>query len=343
MTPVNDRAPRLAQGWSPVVAVPARNEEERLPALLNALARQTWIERKRRPLRVVLALNNCSDGSASVARVFEMAEPRLSLTIEEVVFAAPLAHVGSARRLAMEIALRRLDNQERGVILTTDADAAPHPDWVEANLAALDADADAVGGRIIGNPDEEAQLGEAVQGRARRHLRYAELCDRLASEIDPLAHDPWPRHRDHTGASLAIRADVYQQVGGLPAVAFREDLALVSRLRAAGFRLVHPLSVRVDVSARLVGRAPGGMADCLRSWIADEAAGRPHLVESPDAVLERLHQRRTLRLAGGEEAAVAIERWAQDDPDAPGTVPVEAAIEALKRRIAELEGARDAA
>ena len=343
MIPVNDRAPGPAQNWSPIVAVPAKNEAERLPALLNALARQTWIERHERPLRVVLALNNCSDGSASVARAFEGTESRLSLTIEEVVFAAPVAHVGSGRRLAMETALQRLDSQDRGVILTTDADAAPHPDWVEANLAALDAGADAVGGRIIGHPGEEAQLGEAVLGRARRHMHYAELCDRLASEIDPLAYDPWPRHRDHTGASLAIRADAYQKVGGLPAVAFREDLALVSRVRAAGFRLVHPVSVRVDVSARLVGRAPGGMADCLRSWIADEAAGRPHLVESPDAVLERLHKRRTLRLAGGEEAAVAIERWAQDDPDAPATVPVEVAIQALERQIAELEGARDAA
>ena len=97
---------------------------------------------------------------------------------------------------------------------------------------------------------------------------YGELRDELAALIDPMDHDPWPRHHDHTGGSLAVRSSVYRTVGGMDAVPFREDLAFVSKVMAAGYRLSHPLNVIVTVSARTQGRAKGGMADCLRTSIA---------------------------------------------------------------------------
>ena len=55
-----------------VVAIPVRDEEERLPACLRALAQQR--DRLGRPIpprlvRVVVFANNCTDQSASVARV----------------------------------------------------------------------------------------------------------------------------------------------------------------------------------------------------------------------------------------------------------------------------------
>ena len=52
-----------------------------------------------------------------------------------------------------------------GVILTTDADAAPANSWVEANLQAVAAGADMVGGRIVGDPVEEARLGSGFLHR----------------------------------------------------------------------------------------------------------------------------------------------------------------------------------
>ena len=110
-----------------------------------------------------------------------------------------------------------------GVILTTDADASPADSWVEANLRALAVGVDIVGGYIVGDPDEEARLGPGFLHRARLHARYGELRDELAALIDPLDHDPWPRHHDHTGGSLAVRSSVYRAVGGMDAVPFRED------------------------------------------------------------------------------------------------------------------------
>lgn len=328
--------------WLPTVAVPARDEEARLPALLVALAGQTWLARNQGPLPVTVALNNCTDRSAAVVMEAQARHPRLRINLFEATLPTGAAHVGTARRRAMDEAWESLDHHPNAVILTTDADATPEPEWVEANLRAVAAGADAVGGLIIGDPEEEAQLGVGVLLRAGRQGRYAGLADQLAALIDPLVHDPWPRHRDHTGASLAVRAQAYAAVGGLPALPFREDLALVRRLRKASFLLVHPLDVRVGVSARLDGRAPGGMADCLRGWMRDAAEGRPHLVEAPADIVARLHSRRALRLTEGVAAGAAIERFAADDPDAAGVMPVDEAILALEALIAGLEVRADA-
>lgn len=347
----------------PVVAVPARNEEALLPRLVAALSRQTVIPFLRDPLRVVLVLNNIDDGSREMACVAARQAANLQVTIVNVAFPPERAHVGSARRLALDIAAWQ---SPCGVLMTTDADAVPDDDWVEQNLRAIEAGAHLVGGRIIGDPDEERRLGRGFLRRARTHARYQALCDELASMLDPIGHDPWPRHHDHIGASIAVRADVYRALGGMEPLPFREDLAFVSKARAAGFRLRHAPAVAVTVSARTNGRARGGMADCLRNWIREETEGVALLVECPASVEDRLRLRRKIRdLDGMEPRAVCrelrrlgfltgggagssqtcelIERFAADDPDAHGTVPAALAIATLERRIAGLRGMADAA
>lgn len=282
----------------PVVATPARNEAQRLPTLLQALAAQSWCAGGDR-LPVVLVLNNCTDGSARVVADLCPQLPELALHVIEVELTGGDAHVGTARKMAMDRALEVFPDASVA-LLTTDADATPEPNWVEANLNALERGADLVGGRIIGDPDEEARFGPGFRRRVDLHLRYAELADRLADLLDPLPHDPMPRHSDHTGASLAVSGEVYRAVGGLPPLPFREDVAFVRRVRAAGYRLRHCPKVRVGVSARLRGRAPGGMADCLKSWIRAEAHGEPHRVEPVALLAARLSLRRGLR--AGQDA-----------------------------------------
>jgi hypothetical protein len=273
----------------PIVCVPARNEAERVPGLLRSLDQQTWLRANTATLRTVLVLNNCDDESALVVRRIARELPRISLHVSEVEFAPKHAHVGSARGLAMDVGLAFAPINS--LLLTTDADAIPHPDWVDANLRAIGGGADIVGGYIVGDKDEEALLGPGFVRRAARHLYYAELVDRLTSLVNPVPHDPWPRHSDHTGASLAVRGEVYAAVGGVPALPFQEDLAFVERVCRAGYLLRHPLDVRVTVSARLDGRAAGGMSDCLKRWLAAEEGGLPHLVEDPRAIIVRLHDR----------------------------------------------------
>jgi Glycosyl transferase family 2 len=274
---------------NPVIAVPVRNEAERLPTLLKALAKQSWIAIARRPLRVVLVLNNCTDQSSAVAAAFADATSDLWIDIIEIHFPARDAHVGSARRLAMDRAVAV--GGANALLLTTDADASPCRTWVEANLRAVGAGADLVGGHIVGDPEEELLLGPAFNRRASRQMLYNRLVDHLAALIDPVAHDPWPRHSDHTDASLAVKADVYEALGGIPPFPCREDVAFVQNARRAGFRLRHALDVRVQVSARLDGRAKGGMADCIQGWLRAEQQGLPHFVEDPAYVLHRLEQK----------------------------------------------------
>jgi hypothetical protein len=334
--------------------VPARDEEARLPRLLAALARQTVHRRLGAPLDVVIVVNNTTDGSVAVAEAVAAVHPQLRLAVAEVAYPQEWAQVGTARRHAMELAAEAAPN---GTILTTDADAVPAKDWIARTLDALHAGADLVGGRIVGDPDEEARLGRGFARRAGLHARYAALRDELGAMIDPLEHDPWPRHQDHTGASLAVRTDVYRRLGGIVPLPFREDLGFVSKARASGHRLVHPLDVVVTVSARTEGRAPGGMAECVRSWVREEAAMAPVLVECPSRVEDRLRLRRALRdRAHDERAAHAlllargfrlpeksirpvlslIECFAADDPDAPSTTPARVAIARIERRISHM-------
>ncbi len=349
----------------PIVAIPARNEESLLPSLLAALSRQTVLAALPEPLDIIVVLNNTDDASGMVARQAVRGLSRLRLTVLDVHFPPVQAHVGFARKLAMDLASDKIGDRP-GTILTTDADAVPADTWIEANLRSIRSGADLVGGRIVGDRREEEMLGPEFLARAQLYATYGDLCDQLASLIDPLEHDPWPRHHDHTGASLAVRNDVYRRVGGLDPLPFREDLGFVAKVQAAGFRLCHPSDVTVTVSARTTGRAKGGMADCLISWIRDERDGVPARVECPHAVARRLNLRRRLRLLDGsppdriartlaelglqpdsagqvQTIPQLIARHAAGDPDARGTAPAPTAIAVLEQMIAERWDMADAA
>jgi hypothetical protein len=318
----------------PIVAVPVRDEAERLPALINALACQTWILRTRQILPVVLVLNNCRDDTTGVLKASAAQQPLLAIAVVDIDFPPDSAHVGSARRLAMEEALRRVG--PNSILLTTDADAVPAPNWIDANLAAIENGADLVGGYIMGDHHEEALLGPGFLRRSTRHLHYAWLVDQLSALVDPMPHDPWPRHSDHTGASLAVRGEVYQAVGGLPPLPFGEDVAFVNAVCRAGYRLRHPLDVQVVVSARLQGRATGGMADCLKGWVDAAAQGLPHLVEDPLRVAARLRRRRVMRSSdGGVPMVNSVDDISDDGASIKKEIDIELAIRRVKQMIAD--------
>lgn len=327
----------------PAIAIPARNEEKRLPALLAGLAAQSWLLDNDRRLDVFIVLNNCTDGSREAVLAAAGCYHRLSIHLLDVVFDVPHAHVGSARRLAMQAAVEHFPSPQGSAILTTDADAVPAPDWVAANLRHLAGGIDLVGGLVVGNAEEEQRLGPDFGKRALLNKRYGQAVDHLASLLDPLAHDPWPRHHDHTGASIAVRADVYRAVGGLPALPFREDLAFVERVQAAGFLVRHPLDVVVGVSARLAGRATGGMADCLKTWMRAAAKGEPLLVEDPRLMLERWQGQRVERdtyaaaTVGNSTSHSSSAAAAFEDEIIVKTMPAELATRLLTAMIEQAE------
>jgi hypothetical protein len=71
---------------------------------------------------------------------------------------------------------------------------------------------------------------------------------------------------------MGFCAEAYWRVGGFAALASGEDVDLVRRFEAAGYRIDRDDKLSVVTSARQVGRAPRGFAKHLRS-IAPRARG----------------------------------------------------------------------
>lgn len=298
------------------VCVPARDEEERLPRLLDALARQDIDG----AICVAICLNNVSDGSvAAVAAATSRHAGRLSIDLDVRDFSPELAHAGSGRAAAMALGLNRLGEAD-GVLITTDADARPPPGWITANLQAIAAGADIVGGRLI--LDDEEPIPSAIAAGRASWERYWSEVRRIEDELDPLPWDRPPRHGDHTGGSLALTSDVYRRSGGVPLVATGEDRLLVEAALMAGGRLVHPVSVWTRVSARIEGRAAGGMSTALAA-LADFARNeRPLMAPSLRRWRERAEWRRKFREDGGSHPALV--RAESRLPPMPSDMPLAA-------------------
>ncbi len=240
-----------------VVAIPARDERDRIADCLRALALQDG----QHGHAILLLLNNTTDGTAEVVRALM---PRLPCPVHLVEhhFAPARANAGEARRLAMSLAAHM--TEENGVVLTSDADGRVAPDWMEANRAALDAGADAVCGRAVIDPEEALLIPAHLHAEEERVCDYAALLDEIHGLLDPDPADPWPRHTEHSGASIAVRKSAYLRTGGIPAIPSGEDRAFLDLLRCIDARIRHAPEVSVTVSGRIHGRAAGGMADTIR-------------------------------------------------------------------------------
>lgn len=281
------------------VCVPARDEGERLPRLVDALAAQDWPG----VLPVVVALNNTTDGSRDIlAALARRHSGRLELHVDEVVFPAEEAHAGSARRRAMDAGVAIVGRDDGAVLLTTDADARPPSHWVTANLAAIDRGADLVGGALV--LDENEPIPETMRARWTALSAYWREVRRIEDEIDPVSWDPPIRHGDHTGGSLAVAVAAYRAAGGIPAIPVGEDAAFVIAARRTGFRLAHPNDVWTRVSPRMEARAAGGMAATMAALARSDQTGMA--VPSLHQWADRARWRRSVRIApGGGDARVA--------------------------------------
>jgi glycosyltransferase involved in cell wall biosynthesis len=280
-----------------VVAIPVRDEEERLGACLTALARQTVPADE-----ILVLLNNCRDGSLDVAHTF--AARMGNLTIMECNLEGHAACAGEARRqVLIEAAARAGD----GVVLTTDADAVVPPDWLLRNISEIAAGAEAVCGRAVIDPVEAAALPQRLHEAQALEQACRAALDRMEAAIDPDEADPWPRHQENSGASIAVTTAALARAGGPPAVGLSEDRALIAALGRVDARIRHAPGLAVTVSGRLDGRAAGGMADTIcRRLAATEAWADDALEPAIDAYRRALARARLRRLWAGERGAQAL-------------------------------------
>jgi glycosyl transferase family 2 len=259
-----ERLPLLS--CSAIIAIPARNEAERIARCLAALAVQR--DRLGAPIPpgrfgVLLLVNNATDCTAEVARRL-MPDLPYPLEVLEVSLVGN-ATAGGARRRAMQEAAEQFgENSANGVLLTTDADSLVAPTWFSDNLFQLNAGADCVAGYIDAEPAEIVSHGALFLARGRLEDTYLRLVAEIYARCDPRPHDPWPNHRVSSGASLAVKLAAYVAVGGMPDKALGEDAAFTTLLDEKGFKVRHPLDVSVLTSCRLDGRATGGAADTMR-------------------------------------------------------------------------------
>lgn len=293
-----------------VVIVPAKDEELALPATLEALYHQTdprgysidkqWYE-------VIVLANNCSDATAEVALNFAQAHPDSRLHVVACHLPPPYAHIGYVRRILMDEAFRRLMilGRLRGIIASTDGDSTVNPTWVYHTLKAFREGADVVGGRIRTNP----------QAIGRRYylqdVMYRYLQAQLESIIDPQTADPWPRHFQNFGPSLAVTCELYERAGRLPVLRALEDLRFYEALQRCDARIRHCPRVEVLTSARTQGRVDFGFSVQLQQWEQMLQQGAPFTVPPADYWAFRFTLQQHVRQAWQRRSFMGLQPVAQ--------------------------------
>lgn len=231
------------------VVVPARDEAETIEACLKALSAQRGVSHER--YEILLVVDSCTDDTEARARRIARKHPALRLHL----LRGPGLGSGHARRTGMDAARDRLLRLGKpgALIASTDADSAVARDWVISQLRAAGQGSQAIGGRI--DLQDDGSLSSALLGwhaeRGARRMRQLLADPRSTGTTE---------HWQFSGASMALTAAVYSEVGGIEARESLEDERLEAALLDRGIGIDRLLSVRVTTSARLAGRASQGLA-----------------------------------------------------------------------------------
>lgn len=218
-----------------VVVIPAHDEQQLVGACLDAVS--VAVERAESDAaircRVVMVLDDCTDDTAEIVAGYRFVQ----------VLEVERRNVGAAREHGVRWALGRSSDVAGLWIANTDADSAVPSHWITHQVELARAGADVIVGSV-------RPFGE---------------------ELSPAQYAAWLRRetadpaRIHVhGANLGVRADAYLATGGFDPHPEHEDVMLVERMIAAGFSVTATDGCRVDTSARLHGRTPGGFAAHLR-------------------------------------------------------------------------------
>jgi glycosyltransferase involved in cell wall biosynthesis len=245
-----------------VVVVPARDEETRIGACLEALLAQVEVDRD--AYEVIVVLDRCEDGTEDAVEAVRSRFPAPVVHIVE----GPGRGAGAARAAGMDVGCARLESIGRldGLLASSDADSRVAPDWIARQLEAIAAGAEAIGGEVLLDPAEAAALPDGVLAR-----READL---LIRTREAAARGP-AEHAHFSGASLGVTPRAYRRAGGMAWMAALEDQELEDRLAAAGVAIHRLRPVSVVTAARTEGRAERGLARDLElaRWLEERRYG----------------------------------------------------------------------
>ncbi|HET9972886.1 MAG TPA: glycosyltransferase, partial [Streptosporangiaceae bacterium] len=227
------------------VVVPARNEEELLPACLAALRQAAGAAGV--PVRLLVVADACTDATAAVAAAAGAEVIRIQAR-----------NVGVARAAGMSRLLRRREGTDPAAtepattrlaetwLATTDADTVVPPGWLCRQLGYAGQGWDVVLG-IVTVTD---WAGHPPHAPAAFEARYE-----FGAGPHPHVH----------GANLGIRASAYLAAGGFRPLRTAEDHALLAAATEAGCQVLQAADITVETSARRQARAPRGFSHALRA------------------------------------------------------------------------------
>lgn len=292
------------------IIVPVRNEAGHVLQTLHALSNQQ--DRQGRPFgyesyEVLLLVNNCTDETYRIARDYQLNHPDFVLHIAECWLHPEKAHIGTARRLLMDEACHRfgLLGKPKGIIASTDGDTVVDPAWVYHTIEEIQKGNDAVGGRIL----VDSSNGKAGSYHALDET-YRILAAQTESILDPLEHDPWPRHYQYFGASLAVTASMYDRAGRLPRLPYLEDDAFHRALLRKDAKIRKSPLVKVLTSDRHQGRVCIGLSEQLKKWSQMEHLQEPQLVAGARELVAHFTNRQRVRTCWND-----AHKWGRYDTD----------------------------
>lgn len=208
------------------ILVPAHDEAASVERCLQSIRRAALHpELHGEAVQVVVALDSCSDATASICQQQRVDTVRLEARCVGVARAAAAAELlgRGARWLA-----------------STDADSEVPPEWL---VAQLEGRCDAFCGLV----------DIATTSRMEKRLR------RAFQKRQQWGDDHGRIH----GANFGVSAQAYLAAGGFAPLRCGEDVALVRRLQRLGAAVRWAGAPIVMTSARLVGRATGGFSAYL--------------------------------------------------------------------------------
>jgi len=280
------------------VIVPVRNEAETVYGTLMALNNQMAHGGQSLNFNlyeILLLVNNCTDDTLTVCKAFQQQNPKLNLHIEYINLPKANAHVGTARRILMDAAYRRLMEVtgEKGIIVSTDGDSEVDRFWLSQILNEFSLGVDVVGGRILC-----ADVPQTAKLHHLRNVGYRHLKARLESEIDPCRTNPWPHHFQCYGPSLAVSCGMYHKAGRIPAIPFLEDEEFRKALKRMDAKIRNSPHVKVYTSSRMDGRVSFGFSVQLQQW-AEMGEAKEESVESLGTLIFKFKLKQRLRTFWG--------------------------------------------
>jgi hypothetical protein len=294
--------------FSIVVAIPACDEEGRIRRCLEAICSQDGMAYL--DVAILVFVNGSQDRTFAEAVNFSE-----SVTVPMAIVEADLPDArrdaGTARCVAVELAARMGSND--GLLFVTDADSVVPTGWIERYLRVFtEFRCDAIAGLSDMFQDDLGTLPQSLMDRGDWEGRYESCLDALEAWIDPLPHDPWPRHYQASGANLVLKMGLVREASDWVWPACGEDKALVEFLEDRDYRVRHDTSVRVLTSGRLFGRAKGGMAETMRHRIVEPESPCDIRLERLDRAYFRARSRRICRelYARQDDRRASISRFA---------------------------------